>query len=87
MNYAEAVYKYLGSPYATDNEFTTSAVDAIKVVRTRAEMPGFPQGMTNDAFWKKYQNERMVELAFEGHRFGMYVVGRRVTNISRTLLK
>ena len=25
--------------------------------------------MTNDAFWKKYQNERMVELAFEGHRF------------------
>ena len=69
MNYAEAVYKYLGSPYATDNEFTTSAVDAIKVVRTRAEMPGFPQGMTNDAFWKKYQNERMVELAFEGHRF------------------
>ena len=40
-----------------------------KVVRTRAEMPGFPQGMTNDAFWKKYQNERMVELAFEGHRF------------------
>lgn len=87
LNYAEAVYKYLGSPYATDSEFTTSAVDAIKVVRTRAEMPGFPQGMTNDAFWKKYQNERMVELAFEGHRFGMYVVGRRVTNISRTLLK
>jgi len=69
LNYAEAVYKYLGSPYATDSEFTTSAVDAIKVVRTRAEMPGFPQGMTNDAFWKKYQNERMVELAFEGHRF------------------
>ena len=69
LNYAEAVYKYLGSPYATDNEFTTSAVDAIKVVRTRAEMPGFPQGMTNDAFWKKYQNERMVELAFEEHRF------------------
>lgn len=69
MNYAEAVYKYLGSPYATDSEFTTSAVDAIKVVRTRAGMPGFPQGMTNDAFWKKYQNERMVELAFEGHRF------------------
>ncbi len=69
LNYAEAVYKYLGSPYATDSEFTTSAVDAIKVVRTRAEMPGFPTNMSNDAFWKKYQNERMVELAFEGHRF------------------
>ncbi len=69
LNYAEAVYKYLGGPDKTDSEFTTSAVDAIKIVRTRAEMPGFPTNMTNDAFWKKYQNERMVELAFEGHRF------------------
>jgi hypothetical protein len=25
--------------------------------------------MSADAFWKKYENERMVELAFEGHRF------------------
>ena len=32
-------------------------------------MPEFPVGMSNDAFWVKYQNERMVELAFEGHRF------------------
>ena len=22
-----------------------------------------------DIFWKRYKNERMVELAFEGHRF------------------
>ena len=28
-----------------------------------------PKGMSVDAFWNKYQNERMVELAFEGHRF------------------
>lgn len=32
-------------------------------------MPEFPTGMSNDEWWKKYQNERMVELAFEGHRF------------------
>jgi hypothetical protein len=32
-------------------------------------MPEFPTGMSADAFWKKYENERMVELAFEGHRF------------------
>ena len=25
--------------------------------------------MTNANWWKKYKNERMVELAFEGHRF------------------
>ena len=23
----------------------------------------------NDTFWKRYKNERQVELAFEGHRF------------------
>ena len=39
------------------------------MTRDRAKMPGFPIGMANDGFWKKYQNERMVELAFEGHRF------------------
>ena len=32
-------------------------------------MPALPTGMSSDAFWTKYQNERMVELAFEGHRF------------------
>ena len=32
-------------------------------------MPEFPTGLSVDAFWNKYQNERMVELAFEGHRF------------------
>ena len=25
--------------------------------------------MSNDEFWEKYKKERMVELAFEGHRF------------------
>ena len=25
--------------------------------------------MTNDEFWDVYKTERMVELAFEGHRF------------------
>lgn len=69
LNYAEAVFRYLGSPYSTDSEFTMSAVNAVKKTRDRAKMPGFPTGMSNDVFWKKYQNERMVELAFEGHRF------------------
>ena len=75
LNYAEALFKYLelsGHEKAADittDEFTMSAAAAVKKVRDRAKMPGFPTGMANDAFWKKYQNERMVELAFEGHRF------------------
>ena len=32
-------------------------------------MPAFPLNMSNDAFWEAYKKERMVELAFEGHRF------------------
>lgn len=37
--------------------------------RTGVDMPEFPEGMSSDNFWKRYKNERMVELAFEGHRF------------------
>nr|WP_245541968.1 RagB/SusD family nutrient uptake outer membrane protein [Proteiniphilum acetatigenes] len=71
LNYAEALFNYLGSPDATDDTFTLSAVDAINVIRNRSGvgMPPFATGMTNEAFLKKYKNERMVELAFEGHRF------------------
>jgi len=71
LNYAEALFNYLGSPDATDDTFTISAVDAVNVIRNRSgvEMPLFATGMTNEAFLKKYKNERMVELAFEGHRF------------------
>jgi len=32
-------------------------------------MPALPAGLSPDNFWSKYENERMVELAFEGHRF------------------
>ena len=32
-------------------------------------MPSLPSGLNSEEFWKRYQNERMVELAFEGHRF------------------
>mgnify|MGYP001775467783 FL=1 len=71
LNYAEAVFNYLGSADATDATFTMSAVDAVNVVRSRSDvnMPGFPTGLSNDEFTEKYRRERMVELAFEGHRF------------------
>lgn len=46
-----------------------SARDAVSAVRARAGMPGFPAGMSENAFEKKYRNERRIEFAFEEHRF------------------
>ncbi len=69
LNYAEAVYRYLGSPYATSAEFPMSAAEAVNKVRARVSMPNLPTTLSNDEFWERYKNERMVELAFEGHRF------------------
>ncbi len=71
LNYAEALFHYLGSADAKDATFTMSAREAVNVVRNRSDvkMPGFPEGMSNADFWTRYKRERMVELAFEGHRF------------------
>lgn len=69
LNYAEAVFKYLGSATATTADLPMSANAAIDKVRERAGMPDFPSNISADNFWKKYTNERFVELAFEGHRF------------------
>ena len=69
LNYAEAVFQYLGSATATSAEFPMSADEAINLVRERSNMPDFPTTLSNAEFWEKYKNERMVELAFEGHRF------------------
>lgn len=71
LNYVEAVFNYLGSADATDAVFTMSPVEAVNKVRNREDvkMPDFPSGMSADEFIQKYRRERMVELAFEGHRF------------------
>ena len=39
------------------------------VVRARAGQPNIATGLSADEFKKRYENERFVELAFEGHRF------------------
>ena len=69
LNYAEAVFKYLGSATATTAEFPMSADEAVDKVRARVGMPAFPTDLNADQWWQKYTNERRVELAFEGHRF------------------
>ncbi len=75
LNYAEAVFNYfksqgrLDAADATSEEFPISARALASITRTRVKMKEMPTGMSNDDFWAKYQNERRVELAFEGHRF------------------
>lgn len=71
LNYAEAVFRYFGSADMNDEEFTMSAREAVNVVRNRSDvkMPGLPEGLSASDFWTRYKRERMVELAFEGHRF------------------
>jgi hypothetical protein len=67
LDYAEAVYKYTGSPDVVMAGHKLTAREALNKVRARAGMPNITA--TGDDFWKKYQKERFVELAFEGHRF------------------
>jgi hypothetical protein len=72
LNFAEAAYQSAGPDAmiaSTVGGNALSAREAVNTVRTRAGMPGFPTGLSEDAFEKKYRNERRVELAFEEHRF------------------
>ncbi len=69
LDYAEAVFRALGSADATSSEFPVSARELVSRTRVRVGMPELPVGLSSEAFWEKYKNERMVELAFEGHRF------------------
>lgn len=93
LNYAEAVYYATGS--ANDNTFGMSANEAINVLRNRADiqMPNFTE---DGAAWvTRYERERLVELAFENHRFwdvrrwkkaNQYFQNVKVANISKSLM-
>ena len=67
LDYAEAVFNATGS--ANDNTYGMSANEAVNVLRSRSDikMPNFTED--GDAWVKRYERERMVELAFENHRF------------------
>lgn len=68
LNYAEAIMNYTGSGYEKES-FRWTAAEAINVVRKRVGMPDVQEGLSLEQFKQKYENERFVELAFEGHRF------------------
>ena len=67
LDYAEAVYNATDS--ANDKTFGLSANEAINVLRKRADisMPEFTED--GEAWVERYERERLVELAFENHRF------------------
>ena len=67
LDYAEAVYYATGS--ANDATFGMTANEAVNVLRTRSDI-NMPKFTEDGAAWvKRYERERLVELAFENHRF------------------
>ena len=67
LDYAEAVYNATGS--ANDKTYGMSANEAINKLRTRADV-NMPKFTEDGAEWvERYERERLVELAFENHRF------------------
>ena len=92
LDYAEAVYNATGS--ANDDSYGMTANDAINVLRTRADiqMPKFTED--GEAWVTRYERERLVELAFENHRFwdvrrwkkgAQYFGSVQIANISSNL--
>lgn len=69
LDYAEAALNYTGSGYVAPEGLPMTAAQAINYIRARAKQPDIATGLSFDAFKKRYENERFVELAFEGHRF------------------
>ena len=67
LDYAEAVFHATGS--ANDASYGMSANQAVNVLRNRSDiqMPAFSED--GDAWVARYERERLVELAFENHRF------------------
>ena len=67
LDYAEAVYNATGS--ANDATYGMTANEAINVLRNRSDiqMPKFTED--GEAWIERYERERLVELAFENHRF------------------
>ena len=69
LNYAECMLNLTGSGYQAASGFSMTPKYAIDMVRRRAGLAGIEEGLSASDFKAKYENERFVELAFEGHRF------------------
>jgi len=70
LNYAEAVNEAYG-PSGKAGDCPLTALEALNKIRARAGMPGVQSRFTtsSDALRPRIQNERCIELAFEGHHY------------------
>lgn len=68
LNYAEAMNEAYG-PSGTGDGLSKTSIDAVNQVRSRVEMPNLSSDLSKDQLRERIQNERRVELCFEGHRF------------------
>lgn len=73
LMYSEAVLFSAngGTPQSTSGNYSMTAVDALNMVRNRAQLPNIDTKYTGsqDAFFEEIVRERAVELIFEGARF------------------
>ena len=67
LDYAEAVFNATGS--ANDATYGLTANEALNKLRARADVQMPKIKDDGDAWVVRYERERMVELAFENHRF------------------
>lgn len=67
LNYAEAMYEWVGADKKIGDECPLTAREALNLVRDCADMKHVAE--ENEAFLEKVRNERRIELAFEDHRF------------------
>ena len=66
MRYAEVLLIYAEAMAEQDK--LTEALEALNEVRARVDLPAV-SAVSKSAFMKLLRHERMIELAFEGHRF------------------
>lgn len=93
LDFAEAAFYATGS--STEQIDGLSANEAINVLRNRADIAVQPFSEDKDAWVERYERERLVELAFENHRFwdvrrwkkgAQYFKNIQVANISSNLV-
>ena len=93
LDYAEAVYNAVGS--ANDDTYGMTANDAVNVLRQRSDIQMPPFTEDGEEWVKRYERERLVELAFENHRFwdvrrwkkgAQYFASVQAANISNGLM-
>lgn len=67
LNYAEAMNEAYG-PAGTGSGLSKTSLVAINEIRSRVGMPDLSSSLSKDQLRERIQNERRVELCFEGHR-------------------